>query len=200
MIKTAAEPTSMLIVDTTPGSILGPNPWFQAAAEGVDLVDSLDGRDDVRVVRAKHPDDVYRALRLWGRAGMPVDILGHGGKGWPTMGVDARGYGRGLKLTDPSWARVRGGRVWFRQCWVAQGEEGHERARELGAQGVHFVGHVSKIGATGHSYLVGCRAGSKPWWPVALDPGSSSPEAPNTIPFWHMVLPKWAFERRLKRR
>ena len=191
---------SMLIVDTTPGSLLGPNPWFQAAAEGVDLLDALDGRDDVIVVRATHPDQAYRALRLWGEIGMAVDILGHGGKGWPTMGVDARGHGRGLDLTNAAWGRVRGGRVWFRQCWVAQGAEGHVRARELGAHGVHFVGHVSKIGAAGHSYLVGCRAGVEPWWSVDLDPGSSHPTAPNTIPFWEMALPKWAFDRRLKRR
>lgn len=183
----------MMIVDVTPPtSITSPNPWYNAAANIVDFFDGLDKKDDVIVVKVRTPAQVYKALLKHGVPGMRVDILGHGGKGRPTIG------NKTLGLKHRAWAKVKGGIVWFRMCWAANGEKGHARAREMNAHGVTFVAHISKIGMPWHSYLVANAPGKKPWWSTKLDPKRSGYWEPRTIWATSFNLPKWWAKRSMR--
>lgn len=173
------------IVDGTPSDITKSNFWFQAGARL--FRGSYDDVYEVRSVEA-----FYDKLRMYKPGDVTeLQVYGHGSPGASFIGREK------LDPASLAWEHIAGAAVWFRQCKVAQGEKGHMFAQLLGDRGLSFVGHLSNIGALGHSYLVGCKRGAKPWWPVDLKPDHASPFHPRTVPAFTMQLPTWTFKSRM---
>lgn len=169
----------LLVVDDTPSSITNATWWMQLGAR------ALAGAFD-NVLRATHVRDVYDLLENYGRVDH-LQIWGHGGPGAPLIGNQA------LDPSEQAWRACARGTVWFRSCKVAQGSAGRAFLGELALRGVNAAGHISNIGALGHSYLVGVRAGARPWWPVSLAPQHSHPFAPRTVLPVAMSAPAWTW-------
>lgn len=172
----------VLIVDAVEPGLLGQS-WRVGAR--------LFRRHFDRVFLVRSANEAHDVL-LGLRAGevSAAQVWSHGRHGQPLI---AR---RPLDPTHPCWRACEGGSVWFRACHVMAGRRGHAFATQLARQGVDVAGHLGVIGTWGvQSYLVGLRAGERPWWDPALsDTGPSRPWQPRTVPVTEMQLPQWAFE------
>jgi hypothetical protein len=184
---------SILFVDVAEPGVLGLS--YRAGAA------LFRGAFDV-VVECKGVADVYAELSRFkdGEVGH-VQVWGHGFPGHPVIalpkGKSPQGVFEQHTLYPPNaaWDACRGGSVWFRSCSVAQGSRGHRFMAAFAAIGINVVAHLGVIGTWAmHSYLMGVRAGTAPWWSVDLAPGDSSPFAPRTVPATQMALPSWTFE------
>ncbi len=143
------------------------------------------------VAECYSPEDVYQYLASRLSDGLEhAQLWGHGFPGHPLIG------GKPLDVQRPEWGRARGASFWFRSCNVAQGVRGRQFMAGLAQWGISPVAHLSKVGGVflSQSYLVGVRAGAKPWWSPDVAVDGSAPWLPRTVPVTQMTLPAWAFE------
>lgn len=188
MIATTLKPLIMADWQESVGDSIDeldrPDPWWRVWAL------ALAAFKGFKVVKCKTPGSFYDGLVVNDpKPHQEVHVYAHGWPGGPVIG------GETIKASHAAWDCLRGSTVWFRACDVGMGTEGRDFVNALASRGINVACHLGNIGAMGHSFLVGVRAGETAWWPRNFDGGSSGLFKSRTVLPTDVRLPTWAFSR-----